>query len=213
MTTRGRFITLEGPDGSGKSTQATLLADRLRAGGYEVLQTREPGGTRTGELIRDLVQHTPSQEALCTEAEMLLFAASRAQLTREVIQPALESGTWVVCDRYADSTVVYQGFGREADLDPIVAMNAVATGGLEPDLTVLVDVPVEEGRRRLAARSQTTETYDRMEQQALGFHERVRAGYQTWARRFPERIRVVDGCGSMDEVADAIWKITSEVLP
>ncbi len=213
MSARGCFITFEGPDGSGKSTQAGRLADRLRATGLGVLSVREPGGTDTGERIRQLVQHTPSQESLCAEAETLLFAASRAQLTRQLVLPALAAGTWVVCDRYADSTAVYQGYGRGMDLDAIRAINRMATADTEPDLTLLVDVTVETGQRRRAARhAGEAAAYDRMENQARDFHERVRAGYLAWARQFPARIRTVDGERDADAVAQEIWTMTKAQL-
>lgn len=214
MSGRGCFLTFEGPDGSGKSTQARRLADRLRSEGLTVVQAREPGGTSTGELIRELVQHTPSQEGLCSEAEILLFAASRAQLTRQVILPALDSGAWVVCDRYADSTAVYQGFGRGADLEAIVAINRVATVGVEPDATFLIDVSVAEGQRRLAARraAESDATYDRMEGQAQAFHERVRAGYGVWAGRYPARIALIDGERDADAVERDVWALARKKL-
>ena len=213
MSERGCFLTFEGPDGPGKSTQARRLADRLRAEGLTAVQVREPGGTSTGELIRALVQHTPSQEGLCSEAEILLFAASRAQLTRQVILPALDSGAWVVCDRYADSTAVYQGFGRGADLEAIVAINRVATVGIEPDATFLIDVSVPEGQRRLAARrAESDATYDRMEGQDIAFHERVRDGYRVWAGRHPERIFTIDGEREADAVEQDVWALARKKL-
>jgi dTMP kinase len=212
MSERGRFLTFEGPDGSGKSTQAARLVARLTAAGHSVLHTREPGGTTTGDMIRQLVQHTPSQEDLCAEAEILLFAASRAQLTRAVILPALARGQWVVCDRYADSTAVYQGYGHGADLEEIACVNRMATARTEPDLTLLIDVGPDVSRQRLAARSGEP-SYDRMENQAAEFHERVRNGYREWARRFPERMVTIDGEGPADLVERAVWETVQARLP
>lgn len=213
MSRRGRFVTLEGPDGSGKSTQAVRLADRLQATGQTVLLTREPGGTGAGESIRDLLQHTPSQQSLCPEAETLLFAASRAQLVHEVIRPALTEGAWVICDRFADSTTVYQGAGRGMPLAELEALRRLATRELEPDLTLLVDVPVQTGRARLAQRNgAVAPAYDRMEAESIAFHERVRDGYLELARRCPNRIRVVDGGRAPDAVADEVWRICRETL-
>ncbi|MBI3986873.1 MAG: dTMP kinase, partial [Lentisphaerae bacterium] len=175
---RGLFITLEGPEGCGKSTQAPLLVARLRGTGYEVVCVREPGGTATGEAIRHILQHHESGEAVCPEAELLLFLASRAQLVRQVIRPALNRGACVVCDRFADSTTAYQGYGRGLDVEQAIALNEFAVQGVMPDLTVLLDVDIGTGFRRLEKRNRERKVRrDRIERAARTFHERVRRGY------------------------------------
>ena len=185
----GRFITFEGPEGSGKSTQAKRLAQRLEQAGHTVLVTREPGGTPTGEAIRGLLQHDHAGEAICPVTELLLFEASRAQLVSRVIQPALAKGTWVVCDRFTDSTAAYQGYGRGFDLASIIELNRVAVQGCEPDLTLLLDVETQTGLGRMSHRNrQTNVASDRFEREAVEFHERIRAGYLQLARRWPGRI-------------------------
>jgi len=209
----GRFITLEGPEGGGKSTQARRLADRLRSCGLEVLCTREPGGTPTGEVIRDILQHDKGGGPVCAEAEVLLFAASRAQLVRDVILPALARGAWVVCDRFADSTTAYQGYGRQLDVEAVLAVNSWAVGEATPDLTLLLDVDVALGFERLRSRHRAGGPgHDRIEREAMDFHERVRAGYLALARRWPGRFRVIDASGATPAVAAAIWSALSDVF-
>ena len=203
---RGKFITFEGPEGGGKTTQARRLVARLQAAGTNVVYTREPGGTPTGEAIREILQHNKAGEAPCPETEVLLFAASRAQLVRHVIIPALERGDWVVCDRFADSTTAYQGYGRGFSVEQMIAINAFAIDGAQPDLTILLDLPVRDGFARLEQRGGKK---DRIESEALDFHERVRAGYLELARRWPERFRIVDPRGALESVAEAIWKLVS----
>jgi thymidylate kinase (EC 2.7.4.9) len=163
------FITFEGGDGAGKTTQMRLLAEAVRRGGVEPVVVREPGGTRTGESVREILLG-PAHDELTAVAELFLFAASRAQLTAEVIVPALESGRVVLCDRYADSTTAYQGYGRGLDLDLVRRVNEAATGGLVPDLTIVLDVDPRQGVAAASAGGA-----DRMERQAIAFHERVRA--------------------------------------
>jgi dTMP kinase len=153
MIKPGQFITFEGPEGGGKSTHIKRLAARLKALGHEVLLTREPGGTPTGEAIRGILQHDHTGEAICPEAELLLFEASRAQLVRTVILPALQKGVWVLCDRFADSTTAYQGYGRGFDLETILMLNQHAMGDCVPALTLLMDIEVQVGRERLAQRN------------------------------------------------------------
>ena len=203
---RGKFITFEGPEGGGKTTQAKRLVERLQAAGKKVVYTREPGGTPTGEAIRNILQHNTAGEAPCAETEVLLFAASRAQLVRHVIIPALERGEWVVCDRFADSTTAYQGYGRGFSVEQMIAINAFAIGGAQPDLTILLDLPVSDGFARLQQRGGQK---DRIENEAVEFHERVRAGYLELAKRWPERFRIVDPRGALESVADAIWKLVN----
>ena len=201
---RGKLITFEGVEGGGKSTQAKRLAERLRAEGIEVLTTREPGGTPTGEVIRDLLQHNLGGEPLCDAAEALLFCASRAQICRNVLGPALAAGTWVVLDRFTDSTLAYQGYGRGFDLATLRAMNDFATGDVKPALTVLIDIPVELGLSRVLARSNGTR--DRIESAPLEFHKRLQAGYLEMAKREPERFIVIDGTAEHDAVLAKIWE-------
>jgi dTMP kinase len=206
MTIRGKFITFEGPEGGGKTTQARRLVERLQAAGRKVVYTREPGGTPTGEAIREILQHNKAGEAPCPESEVLLFAASRAQLVRHVIVPALERGDWVVCDRFADSTTAYQGYGRGFSVEQMIAINEFAIDGAQPDLTLLLDLPVSDGFARLAQRGGVK---DRIEREALDFHERVRAGYLELARRWPARFRIVDPRGALEAVAEEIWELVA----
>ena len=210
---RGRFITLEGPEGGGKTTQARRLVARLEARGRRVIYTREPGGTKTGEAIRDILQHDHAGEPVTPEAEVLLFSASRAQLVRQVIRPALERGIWVVCDRFADSTTAYQGYGRGFPVETLLGLNAFAIGPAVPDLTFLLDVQVAAGFDRLAGRHAAQGGGpDRMEREARAFHERVRAGYLELARRWPERFRVVDAGLPADDVEARIWSAVDHDL-
>ncbi len=210
----GRFITFEGPEGGGKTTQAKRLIARLREAGRDVLYTREPGGTPTGEAIRDILQHNKAGEPICDEAEVFLFAASRAQLVRTVILPALARGTIVVCDRFADSTTAYQGYGRGFPVEQMLAINAFAVGEAVPDITLLLDVPIAIGFERIHARQQELfQDADRIEREARAFHDRVRAGYLELAQRWPERFRRVDATQAPDDVERAVWELVSGVLP
>lgn len=200
--TPGRFISFEGSEGCGKTTQIARLRARLEGDGVEVLLTREPGGTPAGERIRDLLQHDAAGEGLAAEAELLLFAASRAQLVRAVIAPALAAGTWVLADRFLDSTTVYQGVGRGLDPVAVEAINRFAVGGTRPDRTLLLDLPVADGRRRIAARDGGDG--DRMEREPDEFFERVRAGYLGLAASEPGRFAVIDAAAEADDVEAAI---------
>lgn len=199
---RGKFITFEGSEGCGKSTQIKRFVASLEKHAIEVIQTREPGGTVVGEKIRNLLQFDEEAADLTSESELLLFAASRAQLVRRVIEPALEAGSWVVADRFLDSTAVYQGVGRGLDLDAVTAINRFAVGRAMPDLTLLLDLDVTIGHARAVAASGGKK--DRMEDQPLDFFELVRKGYLELAAADPERIAVIDASASIDEVSAAI---------
>jgi dTMP kinase len=195
---RGKFISFEGSEGCGKSTQIRRFVDWLRAGGREVLVTREPGGTAVGEKIRHLLQHDPAGAALTPESELLLFAASRAQLVREVILPALDRGTWVVADRFLDSTTVYQGVGRGLDRAAVQRINAFAVGQALPALTFLLDLDAATGHARAVAAS--GDQHDRMESEPPAFFEAVRRGYLELAAAEPARIAVIDAGQGIEEV-------------
>jgi dTMP kinase len=183
---RGIFITFEGPEGSGKSTHILGLAQWLRARGRRVLVTREPGGTGLARTLRKFLLHTKTPVAPL--AELLLYEADRAQHVAESIEPALRRGEWVLCDRYLDSTVAYQGYGRGLDLDLIHTLNRIASGGRKPDLTILLDVPADRGLRQATAKKKGM---DRLEKAGLAFHQRVRRGFLKLAASEPRRFRLV----------------------
>jgi len=200
------FITFEGGEGSGKSTQAKALFRRLSDLAVPVLLTHEPGGTPFGEKLGHWLKW--ARDAYISPlTELMLFNASRAQLVAEVIQPNLKSGKAVISDRYADSTTVYQGYGRELDLAMVKATNKAATQGLKPDLTILLDIPVEEGLARKMARKQ-----DRFEQETAIFHQRIREGYLELAAAEPRRWLVVDATQSRQQIADIIWQRVSRLI-
>lgn len=204
---RGRFITFEGGEGCGKSTQVRRLCDALASEGIDVKCTREPGGTWLAESIRHLIKDQ-REDPPCDRSELLLFLAARAQLVRNVIRPALESGSWVVCDRFSDSTVAYQGYGRGMPLDVIRMANEFACGGLEPDLTLYLAVSPEEALARRRRREAATQTEaDRIERAGDEFHARLEEGFRELAKAFPERIRTVDANGSVDDVWERVWKL------
>jgi dTMP kinase len=214
----GLFITLEGPEGSGKSTQARRLFEHIEAVGYSTILTREPGGTRIGDLIRSVLLD-PTHTEMTAATETLLFSASRAQLVAEQIRPQLERGGIVVCDRFADSTYAYQGFGQGRDLDELRVVTEIATGGLCPDLTIYLDLPVWEGleRKRAASKQPSAPSdpgrtsvesaeWNRLDAREVAFHERVRQGYQTLIAAEPERWLVFDGRLDRTLLADMIWQ-------
>ena len=200
----GRFITFEGGEGCGKSTQVVRLAAALEERGLKVLLTREPGGTRLSELIRTLLKDE-AEDPPVDRAELLLFLAARAQLVRNVIAPALEAGTWVISDRFSDSTVAYQGYGRGLPVDFVRAANDFACEGLRPDLTFLLDLDPETAERRMRGREAATNTSaDRIERAGSGFHARLRKGFLELAAADAPRFSVVDASKSPDEVASVV---------
>ena len=201
---RGRFITFEGGEGCGKSTQVVRLAAALEERGLKVLLTREPGGTRLSELIRTLLKDE-AEDPPVDRAELLLFLAARAQLVRNVIAPALEAGTWVISDRFSDSTVAYQGYGRGLPVDFVRQANDFACEGLRPDLTFLLDLDPATAERRMRGREAATNTSaDRIERAGSGFHARLRKGFLELAAADAPRFSVVDASKSPDEVAGVV---------
>ncbi len=207
---RGAFITFEGSEGCGKSTQVQRLAARLESAGVPVLVTREPGGTAIGEKIRDLLQFAPEGSAMMPETELLLFEASRSQLVRETIRPALQRGTVVISDRFFDSTTVYQGVARRLDPRIVEQINEFAVGDDKPDLTFILDVDVATARARMLRRVRPVEIVDRMEQEPIEFYERVCEAYRELARRDSDRIRLVAGARDADEIEAEIWRVVSD---
>lgn len=203
---RGILVTFEGGEGSGKSTQIERLADFLRTEGHEVVTAREPGTTQVGEAVRDLLLRTARDE-LAPESELALFLAARAELVEQVVRPALEAGRTVLLDRYGDSSVAYQGYGRGLEQDRVKALNAFFTRGLTPDLTILIDVPVEASAERARDRPA-----DRIERAGPAFHGRVRGGYREMALNEPERFVVLDGTEPIDSVQSAIRGVILETL-
>ena len=197
------FITLEGSEGSGKSTQAERLSERLKRCGFQCILTREPGGTPIGETIRELLQFAPHNSTMTAEAELLLFEASRSQLVREVIKPALGRGMCVIADRFFDSTTVYQGAARKLDREIIERVNAFVVGDCTPDITFVLDVDAATAESRMQREARKA---DRMEQQPAEFYERVREGYRQLAKHEPKRIVMIDGSGDVDDIEEQIWK-------
>jgi len=196
----GLFVSFEGGEGSGKTTQLKALLAHLRSAGRDVVETRDPGGTPIGKQIRSLLLDR-EHAGMAPAAELLLYAASRAQLVHEVIRPALSRGQIVLCDRFADSTVAYQGYGRGLDLDLIARLNALATAGLRPDLTFLLDLDPAVGLQRATRRvTERQEPHDRIEGEGLAFHQRVREGYRAIAAAEPDRVIVLDALRGMTEI-------------
>jgi len=201
---RGLFITFEGGDGSGKSTQMRLLAERLRGEGREVVETVEPGGTRIGGQIRRILLDSANQDLRATP-ELLLYFASRAQNVEELILPGLERGAIVLSDRFTDSSMAYQGYGRGLGEDAVVALDRVSCHGLVPDLTLLIDIDLETSLARARER-QLSRTETRMDEQAAEFHAKVRDAYLAMAAREPHRFRMIDGRADVPTVAAAVWE-------
>jgi len=211
---KGRFITFEGTEGCGKSTQIKLLADRLRALGHRVRLLREPGGTPIGEEIRHTLKHSNQNHAMTSEAELLLMNASRAQLVREIIRPALADGEIVLSDRFYDSTTAYQGYGRELDLDKVKAVIEFAVGETKPDLTLFLHVPAEISAERLRSRQSTLPfVRDRIEEADRKFFERVAHGFGVIAASEPQRVKFINGAQPVETVCQTIWDIVQPIVP
>jgi len=203
------FITFEGSEGCGKSTQVKRLTARLEKSGVPFLITREPGGTPIGESIRELLQFAPESAAMTPETELLLFEASRAQLVREVIKPALKSGKCVIADRFFDSTTVYQGVARKLEARFVQQLNAFAVGDCVPDITFFLDVDLKTARARMKGPRRP----DRMEMESDEFYEQVIAAYSDLAKRESKRVVLIDGLKPADEIENEIWKIVSSRFP
>jgi len=206
----GVLISFEGSEGCGKSTQIVRLAARLQELKRDVVTVREPGGTEIGEQIRGLIVHNSRGDEMCAETELLLFAASRAQLVRQVIAPALVRGATVLCDRFLDSTTVYQGIGRNLAQDPVERINHFAVGNVMPDLTIVIDVPTEISLSRI--RQRASDLPDRMERENIDFYNKVRDGYLVLARGMPGRFLVIDGTKSEEVVAKRVWAEIQRLL-
>ena len=203
------FITFEGSEGCGKSTQVGKLAARLERSGVPFLVTREPGGTAIGETIRELLQFAPHGVGMAAETELLLFEASRSQLVREIVKPSLERGLCVISDRFFDSTTVYQGAARKLDGQTVTQLNALAVGDCVPDITFVLDVDVATARTRM----QSPRKPDRMEQEPTEFYEQVRESYRQLAKRESNRIVLIDGTQNPDTIDNEIWKTISSRFP
>lgn len=201
----GLFISFEGIDGCGKSTQADLLRSYLESKGEQVELLREPGGTALSEQIREILLN-PNNDKMDPSTESILLSASRAQLTREIIIPALERGNIVICDRYADSTLAYQGYGRGINLEWLEKLNAFATAGLKPDITLLVDLPVDEALNRMQSKS-----FDRIEMEGIEFLDKVRSGYLELTDRFSKRYFMIDGMETIEEMSKKIINKIEEI--
>ncbi|CAB4243412.1 Thymidylate kinase [Methylacidimicrobium sp. AP8] len=207
-----RLITFEGSEGAGKSTQVRRLEARLRALGHRVLTVREPGGTLLGERLRALLKERTPELSICPEAELLLFLAARAQVVREAIEPALRNQSWVLSDRFSDSTLAYQGSGRGFPAPLLRSLNEIACAGLTPGMTFVLDISSAEGRARIARRAAAGASTDRMETEPPEFFERVRAAYRKLAESEPGRIVLIDASGSEEEIATRIWENVSRVF-
>jgi dTMP kinase len=206
MSKRGPFITFEGIDGSGKTTQMHLLSERLRSAGREVLETVEPGGTAIGAQIRRILLDSANHDLRPT-AELLLYFASRAQNVEETIRPALEAGKIVLADRFTDSTLAYQGHARGIGAETVLALDRIACRGLAPDLTLLIDIDLSTGIARAQVRNISGAAHlSRMEDQSLEFHRKVREAYLALAKQYADRFRVIDGHGSAEAVAARVWE-------
>ena len=210
---KGSLITFEGTEGSGKSTQLALLAERLLSEGWSVRSVREPGGTPIGEELRHTLKHSAASQAMTAETELLLMNASRAQLVREIIRPALAKGQVVLCDRFYDSTTAYQGYGRGLDLKLVKAVIDFAVGETRPDLTLLLLASPQVSATRLRARQATMPfVRDRIEEADAGFFERVARGYRAMAAAEPQRLKLIDAARQVHEVKEAVWRAVQPML-
>lgn len=209
----GRFVTFEGPDGAGKTTQMKMLGEKLAGEGIVVSYTREPGGTRISEEIRKLLLD-PGNKEMAYRTEALLYAAARAQHVEEFIRPAVGEGKLVLCDRFSDSTIAYQGYGRGIELDFLEKLNKMATAGLVPDMTFILDIEPGEGINRINEKrtAATGESKDRIESENIGFHNRVREGFLKLAQQNPARCRVIDASKNREEISVEIYRLVKEVL-
>jgi len=208
MSKRGVFITFEGMDGCGKTTQMHRLGKRLREAGCRVLETIEPGGTEIGLKIRGILLDSANQE-LAPTAELLVYFAARAQNVSQLILPALNEGQVVLSDRFTDSSLAYQGCGRGLGADTVLALDRIACGGLKPDLTLLIEIDLATSQARAEARNRRGNRTDRMEEQEAAFYNRVRDAYSALAAAEPGRFRIIDGRAGVDEVAEQIWSVVS----
>ena len=209
----GLFITFEGIEGCGKSTQIARLAKRQADAGRETVSLREPGGTIIGEAIRDVVKHPPGNTPISPATELLLMNASRAQLVQEAIRPALAKGTVVLCDRFYDSSLAYQGYGRGLDLAKVQQAIDLAVGETKPNLTLLLDISLSVSQARVSGRQRTSgEGQDQFDESGLEFFERVHAGFHALAKEEPERYRVIDGAQPPDAVGQAVWDCVAPLL-
>ena len=204
---RGKLITFEGPEGSGKSTHSKMLGKWLKQKGIPFVYTREPGGTRIGELIRKILLD-PANYSIVDKCELFLYLAGRAQIVAEVIKPAVASGKLVISDRFSDATVAYQGYGNKLPLGIIKRLNSFATDGLQPDLTIILDINVKEGLRR----NIETKWPDRMEARTISYHQRVRSGYRKLARKDPKRIKVIKVREDISETQEKVRKVATRVI-
>ncbi len=203
---RGMFITFEGPEGCGKTTHAQLLCEYIKSLGHDCVLTREPGGTKAGEEIRRLLLHS-SGINMIDLTELFLFEAARSQIVAELIQPNLAAGKWVVCDRFTDATICYQGYGGGIETESIEALNRIATGGLEPDMTILLDVDTAAGLTRAMSKG-----FDRIEKKELSYHKRVRDGYLKLAKKQPGRIKVISVDGSIEYTQTLVRREVDKIV-
>ncbi|MDZ4788621.1 MAG: dTMP kinase [Blastochloris sp.] len=208
-----RFLSFEGSEGCGKSTQIQFLNQWLTERGHHVICLREPGGTPLGECVRDLVKHNPAGQGMEPESELLLFAASRAELVRKKILPALAAGSWVICDRFMDSTTVYQGLARQLDANQVAAINHFVVGSCLPSLTFVLDLEPELARARMLERARTEEKMDRMESEPLAFYQAVAEGYQRLVLKTPDRMKLIPATGSRESVFLSILKELTYAFP